>query len=255
MRLRPRLAFTLVELLVTMGVLTLLIALITQLIGSATNTTTQSNKHVDADTAAREVLDRMGRDFARMIKRSDVDYAFNYQNGASGGANDQMYFFCQSNDFYNGSVTSNPISLAGYCVRPSLGSSGNTPDYYQLARLGWLLDWSSEKQTSANKTSLVYLPLTIFGTFGNSSGAADATTITNPYNTNVNTGTNAPYEVVGDQVFRMEYFFLLKDGTLSKIPVIKNVGTTNNLARLQRLPLPISPVIPPGRDGISKALK
>ena len=67
-------AFTLAEVLVTVGVLVLLVLLFTQLLNSAATITTLGHKQMDADSQTRQVLDRMAIDFAQMIKRSDVDY-------------------------------------------------------------------------------------------------------------------------------------------------------------------------------------
>src|SRR5438874_7085166 len=69
-----RAAFTLVELSVTMGVLVLLVLLFTQLFNSAATVTILGYKKMDADSEARQVLDRMTFDFAQMVKRPDVDY-------------------------------------------------------------------------------------------------------------------------------------------------------------------------------------
>src|SRR6266498_4963881 len=66
--------FTLAELLVSMAVLTLIILMLTQLMTSATAITRTAHKHIDTDTQARVVLDRMALDFAQMLKRTDVDY-------------------------------------------------------------------------------------------------------------------------------------------------------------------------------------
>src|SRR6476659_1988035 len=66
--------FTLAELLVSMGVLVLLVLLFTQLLNSAATTITLGNKRMDADSQARQLLDRMAIDFDQMLKRSDVDY-------------------------------------------------------------------------------------------------------------------------------------------------------------------------------------
>ena len=71
---QPRAAFTLTELLVTVGVIVLLVFLFTQLLNSAATIMTLGNKRMDADSQARQVLDRMAIDFAQMVKRSDVDY-------------------------------------------------------------------------------------------------------------------------------------------------------------------------------------
>ena len=66
--------FTLVELLVSIGVLVLLVFLASQLFNSAATVTMLGHKQMDADSQARQVLDRMALDFAQMVKRSDVDY-------------------------------------------------------------------------------------------------------------------------------------------------------------------------------------
>ncbi len=67
-------AFTLAELVVTVGVLVVLVFLATQLLKSAATVTTLGHKQMDADSQARQLLDRMAIDFAQMVKRSDVDY-------------------------------------------------------------------------------------------------------------------------------------------------------------------------------------
>ena len=62
-RCRTGKAFTLAELLVTMTVLVLLVFLFTQLLNSAATTMTLGNKRMDADSQARQLLDRMAIDF------------------------------------------------------------------------------------------------------------------------------------------------------------------------------------------------
>src|SRR5207247_8026856 len=67
-------AFTLAELLVSTGVLVLLVLLFTQFLKSAATITILGHKQMDADSQARQLLDRMAVDFAQMVKRTDVDY-------------------------------------------------------------------------------------------------------------------------------------------------------------------------------------
>src|SRR5260370_16367631 len=67
-------AFTLIELLISLAVTALIILMVAQLMNSATAVTRTGNKHIDTDTQARAVLDRMAMDFGRMLKRTDVDY-------------------------------------------------------------------------------------------------------------------------------------------------------------------------------------
>src|SRR6266511_5345205 len=60
-------AFTLAEILVSVFVLGIIVFMVAQLMTSATAITRAGNKHVDTDTQAREVLDRMALDFAQML--------------------------------------------------------------------------------------------------------------------------------------------------------------------------------------------
>ena len=67
-------AFTLAELLVSVVVLVMVIFFVAQLTSSATAVTRTGNKHIDTDTQARVVFDRMALDFAQMLKRTDIDF-------------------------------------------------------------------------------------------------------------------------------------------------------------------------------------
>src|SRR6266571_3761143 len=71
---RTRGGFTLTELLVSVLVVTIIILMVAQLMNSATAVTRTGNKHIDTDTQARTVFDRMAMDFGRILKRSDIDY-------------------------------------------------------------------------------------------------------------------------------------------------------------------------------------
>src|SRR5436189_6415654 len=75
-------AFTLVEIMVAVAVLTILIVLATQLLNSASAITRVGVKHINTDTQARAVLDRIGMDIGKMIKRSDLDYYIKQPNTA-----------------------------------------------------------------------------------------------------------------------------------------------------------------------------
>src|SRR5881398_736305 len=84
-------AFSLVELMVAVAVLAILIALVAQLTNSATTITRVGTKHIDADTQARAVLDRVGLDIAQMIKRTDIDYYIKQPTGYNGHGNGHGY--------------------------------------------------------------------------------------------------------------------------------------------------------------------
>src|SRR5260370_21243143 len=67
-------AFTLIELLISLAVTALIILMVEQLMTNTAATARTGNKHIDTDTQARAVLDRMAMDFGRMLKRTDIDY-------------------------------------------------------------------------------------------------------------------------------------------------------------------------------------
>lgn len=89
---RSNKAFTLVEMLVSITVLTLIVLLISRLFNSASALITSGNKRMDVDGQARPLLDRMAMDFAQMVKRSDVDYYVKSSSNAQAG-NDQIAFY------------------------------------------------------------------------------------------------------------------------------------------------------------------
>ena len=84
-------AFSLVEIMVAVAVLVILTILVAQLTNSATAITRLGTKHIDADTQARAVLDRIGLDIAQMIKRTDIDYYIKQPTGYNGHGNGHGY--------------------------------------------------------------------------------------------------------------------------------------------------------------------
>ena len=68
--------FTLVELTVAIAVLAIILVAASQIVSTAGKLTTVNNKHMDANDQARMVFDRMADDFARIVRRKDVDYIF-----------------------------------------------------------------------------------------------------------------------------------------------------------------------------------
>src|SRR6185503_3385217 len=105
-------AFTLAELVVSMGVLVLVVLLFTQLLNSAATTTTLGNKRMDADSQARQLLDRMAIDFDQMLRRRDVSYYLKTGNTQAG--NDQIAFFSAVPGYYPSNSNESPLSLVAY---------------------------------------------------------------------------------------------------------------------------------------------
>src|ERR1043166_8287929 len=61
--------FTLAEMLVAIGVLTLIVLLVTQILNGAARIVTLGHKRMDSDSQARQVFDRLAVDFDQWVKR------------------------------------------------------------------------------------------------------------------------------------------------------------------------------------------
>ena len=192
-------AFTLAELVVSVGVLVVLVLLFTQLLNSAASITTLGHKQMDADSEARQLLDRMAIDFAQLVKRSDVD--FFAKGTVTGGAmtgNDRIAFYSAVPGYYPPTGSQSPVSLVAYRVNSLSGATA----FNKLERLGKGLVWNGVSDTDI---PVVFMPLTIAATWP----AATSSSLADPGN----------YEIIGPQVLRFEYCYLLRsDGSLSITP-------------------------------------
>ena len=200
---KRRQAFTVVELLVSVAVLVSLVLLVSRLFNSATNITTLGNKRMDLEAQLRPLFDRMAADFSQIPKQSDIDYYFKSSANTQPG-NDQMAFYSSVPGYYPGTGSQSPISVVAYRINSTAGST----DFNRLERLSKGLVWAA---VSTADTPLVFLPLTISV---NWPAAANA----NP---------DSDYELIGPYVFRFEYYYLLKNGTLSVDPWDASAGHTS----------------------------
>jgi hypothetical protein len=198
--------FTLAELLVSIGVLVVVVLLFTQLINSAATVTILGHKRMDADSEARQVLDRMAIDFAQMVKRTDVDYYVKFANQQQ-NQNDQIAFYSAVPGYYPPSGAQSPVSLVAYRVNSNSGS----PSCNKLERLAKGLVWNGASIASA---PVVFLPFTISTMW--------------PYATSQipDPSTPSAYEVIGPDVFRFEYYYLLTNGALWDGPCFNGENCT-----------------------------
>ena len=200
--------FTLIEILVSTAVLGLMMIGVAQVMNSATITTLGGYKHMDADTQARMVLDRMAFDISRITKRSDVDYYFqkNPTSSATMKGNDQMAFYCESGGYYpigvmGGASGGSNVSLVGYMIAPMQNGVYNAAGTPKLVRLSTGLTWNGYNSS---------LPAIVFNPLANAAGSSiTSNTITTTW-PQVSTGQDPNYQVIGDQVFRLEYCFLVQ---------------------------------------------
>ena len=232
---RPSGAFTLTELLVSIVVIVIIVLMATQLMTSTTAITRTAHKHIDTDTQARVVFDRMALDFAQMLKRTDIDYYVKQKAGYKGHGNghgwgqgkngdkgsDQIAFFSAVPGYYpsNPAGEHSPISLVAYRVNEST-QPWAAGSYGRLERMAKGLHWAGVDDNPANRPyPIIFAPGQVIadaGPWGISgpSGWQAAINNDNPQNTS----GDADYEVIGPGVFRFEYFYLLKNGFLSTWP-------------------------------------
>jgi type II secretory pathway pseudopilin PulG len=208
--------FTLAELLVSVGVIVLLVLLATQLLNSAANITTLGQKQMDADSQARQLLDRMAIDFAQMVKRSDVDYHVKssatppptgVRNLLQPG-NDTIAFYSAVPGYYPSGGSQSPVSLVAYRV-----NSQN-----KLERMGKGLLWNASTPTSgATPPAVVFMPIPIASLLPIAelpSPTPDPTSTPAWPEIAIGAGSSwSDTEVIGPQVFRFEYYYLLRGQT------------------------------------------
>jgi type II secretory pathway component PulJ len=226
---RTREGFTLAELLVSIVVLIIITLMLTQLMTTSSAITRTAHKHIDTDTQARAVFDRMALDFAQMLKRTDVDYYVKQRSGYKGHGNghgwgqgkngdkgsDQIAFFSHVPGYYPSGAQS-PISLVAYRVNESTSTNAA---YGRLERLAKGLLWNGvDNGTGQNATyPIVFSTGQLIACNGPCDPWASA------WSPAINNDNNAAsrddnYEVIGPGVFRFEYFYLLKNGRVTGWP-------------------------------------
>jgi prepilin-type N-terminal cleavage/methylation domain-containing protein len=211
--------FTLVEMLVSIAVLTLIVLSIARLLNDVATLASSGHKRMEADGQARPLLDRIAIDFAQMLKRSDVDYyvktSVNIQPG-----NDQIAFYSEVPGYYPSNGSQSPISLVSYRIN----AQG------KAERLGKGLLWNG---VSPGSTPIVFLPQTIKASWPAATGDTD----------------DSDYEIAAANVFRFEYFYWLTNGNFSDIPWDATAGHTaiNGMQDVAAISVAIAAIDPASR--------
>ena len=219
-------AFTLIEVLVSMMVLTVLILLVSHLTNSASTIVGAARNRLDADSQARLIFDCMANDFANMAKRKDLDCVFGKLDGA--GANDAMFFFSEAPGYLSPGISNmskSSVSLVGYRIG---FSNPSFPDRPALERLGKNLTWTGNATaslpgkmiflTTSGSSTTPDLASTIVGNWpalGTLSGANHCAYAD---------GNDPDYHILSDEVYRLEITFLLKNGKISNTPWLNSLG-------------------------------
>ena len=198
-------AFTLVEVLVSLGVLSLIVLMVAQILTGSTNAITQNNKTLDALNGGEVVFQQIGLDISRMLLRDDIDYNF-IKNP---GGNDVLSFYARTSGLSStGSPvqgTPRPLSVVGYKVKTN-SQNALEFDYGALQ-----VDWTN--------------PVTASGSIPFATSAILGATATQPgIQTQLFTRPNSlpdpdtspdviPYTTLAPEVIRFEYCFVLKSGS------------------------------------------
>lgn len=212
-------AFTLVEMLVSMAVLTLIVLAVARLFDNAATLTASGNKRMEADGQARSLLDRLAIDFAQMLRRSDVDYYLKTPAHIQPG-NDQIAFYSEVPGYYPSTGSQSPISVVSYRINAQ----------HRMERLGKGLLWNG---VSPGSPPMAFLPLTIAATWP---AATDDT-------------ADSDYEIAAANVFRLEYFYRLTNGNLSVTPWDTNAGhsAVNGMRDVAAISIAIAAIDPKSR--------
>ncbi len=217
-------SFTLAELAVSVGVLAVLVLLFTLLLNSTAGITTLGHKQMDADSQARQLLDRMAIDFTQMVRRSDVDYyvkssATSPLRSVLQPGNDQIAFYSAVPGYYPPTGSQSPVSFVAYRVYNPTPTLNPCSDCNKLQRLGKGLVWNA---VSTTDTPVVFIPIPVASPLpvGELPNPPPNPLPTPAWPYAGNMATDGAYELVGPQVFRFEYYYLLQDGTFSDNPII-----------------------------------
>lgn len=177
--MNERRAFTLMEMLVAASVVLLLIALLMRMVGGVTSVISLCSDRSECDRQAALVFQQLASDFGLMLRRPDLDCSFEKRQG-----NDAMAFYCQVAG-YGADDTHPQIASVGYRV----GRDG--PDKSGLVRGAQNCDWTSFVYSGSGVQSLEAPGSLVEIEDGN-------------------------YQTLAANICRLEFWFVLKDGTLSQ---------------------------------------
>lgn len=201
-------AFTILELLVAVAILAILVILIAQLVQSGSSVIARSRGHLSADSQAREVFSRIGRDLAGMPV--SIDHA-----PVVSAKNDKMFFYSESPGFTTlATDQASTLSLVGYRVNTNA----------QMERLGSGLGWTSA-------SAPVFLSYAT-NTLATNSAPIGASTLEGAWGSVLGSGssyegTSSDYHLIADGIFRVAFTFRKSDGSYVLPYVLLNSSSSD----------------------------
>jgi prepilin-type N-terminal cleavage/methylation domain-containing protein len=173
-------AFTMVEMLVAMAVLSLLVVILSQVVALTEQAITLNVKNLNAAGQARLTFDRLGADLASRPVRIDLPMSFSHVAG-----NDSFQFYSQVDGYsLEAAYGARHFSVVGYRIQET------TPGrIFQLERGAAGTDWAT---------------------------GTDPVVVFSPQPLPV--PVDADSDVLGRGVFRLEFCYLLNTGLISNGP-------------------------------------
>jgi len=203
-----RRGFTLIELMAAMLLFSIIIGLTAWAVGSATDTTSAAEKHMDASAQARAFLDRLGADLNTMITEGGVTALYCGDNSDSSG-NSAIGFICRARPRANTDTAVNQNfrgAVVGYQVRDTEDLGGTFP----MASRGDGALLYKNSGTNADYRFGEIMKNTADDLAGGSDKMLD-------------------WQAPGSGILRFHLSFLLNDGTIvQEPPAFKNFGVAIN---------------------------
>jgi len=173
-------AFTLVELLVALAVLSILVVVLAQVVSLTSQAIDINTRKLDAAGQARLFFDRLGADLAALPIRADLGVTFTKNPG-----NDTLQFYTAANGYGATTPPVRQISYVSYSIgAPPAPSTG--PNC--LIREADGMDW-----TAIGSVSFLPVPYPGAASFPNT--------------------TSANCDVLANGIFRMEFCYLVNTGS------------------------------------------
>jgi hypothetical protein len=188
----------------------MIVLLLARSVNSVNVVATTATKRIETEAQVRPIFDRMAIDYAQMIKRVDVD--FFGKGTAIGGTmagNDRIAFFSMVPGDYPSSGSASPFSLITYKINSS-GAAANTAVFTRLQRMarGLLMNGDANANNGSSPSiadgPVIFSPMSI--------QAVWTTTVTS------NATTDSKHELIGPNIIRFEYYYLLTNGSFSIVP-------------------------------------
>lgn len=136
--------FTLVELLVAVAIMTMILAIFSQMLGSVSTIWSQVKGGVDNYTAARGILDDLQVDLSRAVIRRDLG-AFCDKDGSPG-----LSFYTERAGL-DAPTTDRQLQLVSYSVQSTMSGSSNTT--MTLQRSALQIAWDNASALSFGTTN------------------------------------------------------------------------------------------------------